>query len=89
VIDLNGNIEEFPTGIGQLPTRHEAEVVPPAPPGLIDSAALEDDVLHTGLRELAADGQPRRARADYGDSDRLIHVSIFTVRRAKYDSSDV
>jgi hypothetical protein len=69
--------------------RHEAEAVPAVAPGLTDPATLENNVLDAGLRQLAADGEPRRACADHGDRDLLVHVRIFTARRAEYDSSNV
>ena len=58
--------------------RHEAEAVPAAAPGLSDPAALEDDVLDAGLRQLTARREPRLAGADDDDGDlALAHAHIF------------
>jgi hypothetical protein len=64
--------------------RHEAEAVPAVAPPLPDPAALQDDVLDAGLRQLAARREPRLAGADDDNADRRLgHTRIFSDRSGR------
>jgi hypothetical protein len=59
--------------------RHEAEAVPAVAPRLSDPAALQDDMLDAGLRQLAARREARLACADDDNGDRRLgHARIFS-----------
>jgi hypothetical protein len=59
--------------------RDETEAVPAPAPGLPDHAAVQDDVIDTGVGQLVAQGESGLSGSDHRDIDVVAHLRLPTV----------